>query len=562
MSFTPEDQLSELNNIMSGELGFGKIGFVQKVSGNKATLICSVSAINKVNNTIENMENKLDRLLSPSQIGSIIKIKVSKGFVFASINEIEIVGNNISDTNELSILVDYIGHGYSEANSYGNFKFTRGIGNFPVPRQVVYSVVFTEIASVFGQMHSGSISLGTVSPQNITPATVNVDAMLGKHYAILGNTGTGKSSAASLLIRRIVSKMKNSHILIFDPHNEYSAAFEDVCVKFDIDSLRLPYWIMNFEEHVEVLITPSDHVNRQAEIDILNRVLLKARIDSSNGIPIEKITVNTPIPYKLSQIIKLIDIEMGKLDNLETFTSYMRLKNKIENFRKDTRFGFMFSGMRSTDNFDRVIGDLLRFPVNDKPVSIIDLSGIPGNIVNVVVSVIMRIVFDFAVWSKKMEARPVLLVCEEAHRYVPTDKNTIFSSTKKAIDRIAKEGRKYGVSLGLISQRPVDLSETSLSQCGTFFVMRMNNEKDKKFVENILPEGSAAMLDSLSSLDNGEALVVGEGVFAPVKIKFDLLAEGQRPRSLNPHFSSRWLMDINSDGFIHDTIMNWRMKDR
>ena len=560
MSFTSEDQLSELSNIISR--GFGKIGYVQKVSGNKATIICSVSAINKVNDTIENIENKLDRLLSPSQIGSIIKIKVSKGFVFASINEIEIVGDNVSDTNELCILVDYIGHGYSEGNSHGNFKFTRGIGDFPVPRQMVYSVVFTEIASVFGQMHSGSISLGTVSPQNITPATVNVDAMLGKHYAILGNTGTGKSSAASLLIRRIVSKMKNSHILIFDPHNEYSAAFEDVCVKFDIDTLRLPYWIMNFEEHVEVLISPSGHANRQAEIDILNRVLLQARIDSSNGIPIEKITVNTPIPYKLSQIIKLIDIEMGKLDNLETFTSYMRLKNKIENLRKDTRFGFMFSGMRSTDNFDRVIGDLLRFPVNDKPVSIIDLSGIPGDIVNVVVSVIMRVVFDFAVWSKKMEARPVLLVCEEAHRYVPTDKNTIFSSTKKAIDRIAKEGRKYGVSLGLISQRPVDLSETSLSQCGTFFVMRMNNEKDKKFVENILPEGSAAMLDSLSSLDNGEALVVGEGVLAPVKIKFDLLPEGQRPRSSNPHFSSSWLMDINSDGFIHDTIMNWRMKDR
>jgi DNA helicase HerA-like ATPase len=174
----------------------------------------------------------------------------------------------------------------------------------------------------------------------------------------------------------------------------------------------------------------------------------------------------------------------------------------------------------------------------------------------------MRIVFDFAVWSKGDNAKPVLIVCEEAHRYVPTDKNTIFSSTKHAIDRIAREGRKYGVSLGLVSQRPADLSEASLSQCGTFFVMRMNNEKDKRFVENVLPEGSVAMVDSLSALANGEALVVGEGVTAPVKIKMDLLRAEQRPRSSNPHFSSAWLTDIESNLFIDETISNWRMHGR
>ncbi|MDG1437919.1 MAG: ATP-binding protein [Emcibacteraceae bacterium] len=214
--------------------------------------------------------------------------------------------------------------------------------------------------------------------------------------------------------------------------------------------------------------------------------------------------------------------------------------------------------MLANDTLSSIMGELLRFPVDNKPVSTIDLSGVPSEIVNVVVSVISRVVFDFAVWSRGNDARPILVVCEEAHRYVPTDSETVFASTKKAIERIAKEGRKYGVSMGLVSQRPADVSESALSQCGTIFSMRLNNERDQSFVEHVMPEGSAGSLNSLSSLQNREVIAVGEGVEAPVRLKVDNLAKEHCPSSGSPAYSVDWQKGLEDPNFVAQTIDKWR----
>lgn len=249
---------------------------------------------------------------------------------------------------------------------------------------------------------------------------------------------------------------------------------------------------------------------------------------------------------------------MGKLDNPETLTPFLRLRNKVDELRKDTRFSFMFSGRLVNDTLSNIIGNLLRVPINNKPVSTIDLSGVPSEIVNVVVLVISLTVFDFAVWSRGQDARQILLVCVEAHRYVPTKMSTRFNSTKKAIEWIAKEGRKYGLSMGLVSQRPADVSGSALSQCGMIFLMRLNNERDQNFVSHVMPEGSEGSLSALSSLQNREVIAVGEGVEAPVRLMVDKLEESHLPSSENPSYSADWHMGLEDPYFVDMKIDNWR----
>ncbi|MEE8534790.1 MAG: ATP-binding protein, partial [Kiloniellales bacterium] len=203
---------------------------------------------------------------------------------------------------------------------------------------------------------------------------------------------------------------------------------------------------------------------------------------------------------------------------------------------------------------------LFRIPVDGRPITIMDLSGVPSEILNVVISVVSRMIFDFAVWSDR--ALPMLLVCEEAHRYVPQDPRLGFEPTKKAIARIAKEGRKYGVSLCLISQRPSELASGILSQCNTIFALRMSNQKDQEFVRGALSESAMGLMDFLPSLRNAEAIAVGEGVPVPVRICFDHLAEEHRPRSGTAAFSTAWQNDDEDKAFIDVVVERWRRQRR
>jgi uncharacterized protein len=536
-----------------------EIGHVLDVNGNSTKILCKRDAL--VGNSLDDDDgNEVGS--GSGQIGSILKIKVFKGYLFVIVRELITQTDASGPTDNVIMLVDYLGHGTKAPYKQSGMIFDRGVTDFPIPGQAVYAVSLADTEAIFGDNDSNHFHLGHVFPQFITPASINIDALLGKHFAVLGSTGTGKSCTSALLIRRIVERLPNAHILMLDPHNEYETAFSDCGEHFDINNLNLPYWMMNFEEHIEMFIGIYNNEAREIEIDILRRCIYAARVDNSETLTAEQITVDTPIPYKLSFVMRYLDEEMGKLDNPETLTPYLRLKHKVDELRKDTRFSFMFSGMLVNDSLHKIIGQLLRFPVNNKPVSTIDLSGVPSEIVNVVVSIISRMVFDFAVWSKGKDARPILLVCEEAHRYVPTHGTTVFSSTRKAIERIAKEGRKYGVSLGLISQRPADVSESALSQCGTIIAMRLNNERDQKFVSHVMPEGARGALDALSSLQNREALAVGEGVQAPVRLMVDRLDDEHCPSSRSPDFSHDWQLEMDDVNFVKETLENWRRKGR
>jgi hypothetical protein len=347
---------------------------------------------------------------------------------------------------------------------------------------------------------------------------------------------------------------------MIDPHGEYGAAFGTTGALFDVSNLQMPYWLMNFEEHCEVFLT-STGAERQVDADILAKCLLAARAKNRLGQEIPKLTVDAPIPYLLSDLSQILQQEMGKMDRAGDTAPYLRLKNKIDEVKGDPRFSFMFSGMLVADTMQSFIARLFRLPGDGRPISIIDVSGVPSEITSVVVAMLSRMVFDFALWSRNEPQHPILLVCEEAHRYIPSDRETP-TSVARILGRIAKEGRKYGVSLGLITQRPSDLAEGVLSQCGTIIAMRLNNDRDQAFVRAAMPEGARGFLDTLPALRNRECIVCGEGVAIPIRVSFDTLEEDKRPASADPMFSQLWRDTGDEDGIIARTVQRWRAQGR
>jgi DNA helicase HerA-like ATPase len=214
------------------------------------------------------------------------------------------------------------------------------------------------------------------------------------------------------------------------------------------------------------------------------------------------------------------------------------------------------------DTMADFIGKIFRMPSSGKPISIIDVSGVPSDITSTVVAVLSRMVFDFAIWGREEKTRPILLVCEEAHRYVPNEKNADGSSVGRILSRIAKEGRKYGISLGLITQRPSDLAEGVLSQCGTIISMRLNNDRDQAFVKAAMPEGARGFLDSIPALRNRECIMCGEGVAIPMRVAFDNLEEVKRPASEDPSFTELWRGSGGEEEAVYRTVQRWRSQGK
>jgi DNA helicase HerA-like ATPase len=406
------------------------------------------------------------------------------------------------------------------------------------------------------------VRIGTIHQDRSLPGFIATDSLLGKHFAVLGTTGSGKSCSTALILRAILDEHPNGHVVVLDPHNEYGSAFGERAEQINLSNLDLPYWLMNFEESVAAFVT-SDGKDRETEIDILKDAILAARRRFLGpDADTDYVTVDTPIPYRLGEVQRLIGDAMGRLDKTETSLPYLRLQTRIEALSADQRFAFMFSGVVVRDTMVTILSRILRVPVSGRPATIIDLSGVPSEIVDVVVSVLCRMIFDFAVWSVDAKAIPVLLVCEEAHRYVPRDENLGFAPTRRSISRIAKEGRKYGVSLCLVTQRPSELSATILSQCNTLFALRMSNENDQEFVRTTLPDGADGLLAALPALHTQECIAVGEGVTVPMRLCFDTLEESCRPKSGTASFAAAWQTDYIDDWFIEDTIGRWRRQQR
>ncbi len=492
------------------------------------------------------------------QVGSQVRIRVGRGWLLASIrsqkSDVTVPGGIVAEA-------DFLGEGLEERLTGRIHGFRRGVTRYPTPGALVYPVGTEDLRQVYASDGRKAVQIGTVYPTRDIRASLYIDALLGKHFALLGSTGTGKSTSAALILHRICEQAPEGHVIMVDPHGEYGTAFRDSGVILDVSNLQMPYWLMNFEEHCEVLVTTRGD-ERQLDCEILGKCLLEARGKNRLAEQIGKITVDSPIPYLLSDLSAILNNHMGKLDKGHSSAPYMRLKNKLDELKGDPRYQFMFSGMLVGDTMAEFISKLFRLPSRGRAISIIDVSGVPSDITSTVVAVLSRMVFDFAVWAREEKTRPILLVCEEAHRYVPSEKNADGSSVGRILSRIAKEGRKYGISLGLVTQRPSDLAEGVLSQCGTIIAMRLNNERDQAFVRAAMPEGARGFLDSIPALRNRECVICGEGVAIPIRASFDDLEESRRPASADPSFTELWSTSGGEEEMVLRTVQRWRAQGR
>jgi hypothetical protein len=528
------------------------LGEVIAVSGSSARLLLDAALLTPF------LDSSDQALAMAGQVGSQVKLRVGSALLLGTIRDQEIKdGVN----GKVIALMDFLGEGDEDQASGVIQAFRRGVTRFPIPGTRVYAATSLDLKQIYAADERAHVEIGTVFPTKDIRASLYIDAMLGKHFALLGSTGTGKSTAAALVLHRICELAPQGHVVMIDPHGEYASAFKGTGALFDVDNLAMPYWLMNFEEHCEVFVTVQG-AERQSDCDVLAKCLLQARQKNRLAQGMTKITVDSPMPYLLSDLLAIMTNEMGKLDKATNSAPYMRIKGKIEEMRADPRYNFMFSGMLVADTMANFIGKIFRLPAEGRPISIIDVSGVPSDITSVVVAVLSRLTFDYAIWSRGEQQHPILLVCEEAHRYIPAKDVGQGQAVRKILERIAKEGRKYGVSLGLITQRPSDLAEGVLSQCGTIIAMRLNNERDQTFVKAAMPEGARGFVDSIPALRNREAIVCGEGVSIPVRVSFDDLEEEKRPASSDPLFSQLWTHSGGETDMLDRVVKRWRSQGR
>jgi hypothetical protein len=447
------------------------------------------------------------------------------------------------------------------ANQSGSSKgpvFRRGVSLFPTVGDLVQVATPDDLALVYAQPEAAAVRIGTIYQDRSIPAFLIPDGLLGKHFAVLGTTGSGKSCATALILRRLLEAYDKAHILVLDPHNEYTVAFKEFAEVVDSRNLELPHWLFNFEE-LSALIFKSQVNDRDVagEAAILADLVVRAKqAVPANCEKTKQIHVDTPVPYSIVELLNLLKEDVGRLGRPDDTADYLRLSARLNTLLADNRYRFIFGGISIHDKMAKILSRLLRLPVDGKPMTILDLSAIPSDVLNIVVSVLCRIVFDFATFGESLV--PVLLVCEEAHRYLPEDSRLGFEPTKRILSRIAKEGRKYGVSLCIVSQRPSDLALSALSQCNTIFALRLTNQTDQEFVRGIMPDWGNGLLDFLPSLRNAEAIVVGEGTSVPARVQFDEIPEQQLPRSRTAVFSHAWQEGGSVGLALDEIIARWR----
>jgi uncharacterized protein len=514
---------------------------------------------------LDNKEGRFGQPDKSPEIGTLMKVDTQLAVTLALVSALSSPMPSQAGEKDMRIVeVEFIGE--LPKSPDGKMRsFRRGVSSYPGLGDAVFRATRAELALAYACDTETGIRVGHIQQDPSIPAMIKLDEMLGKHFAILGTTGTGKSCTVALILRRILEKNPQAHILLLDVHREYAQSFQGISEIITPDNMSLPFWLLNFDEAVEIMV--GNQPGRDQDVEILRDLIPMAKAkyianqrrdkNTRNAfVDVNNIGVDTPIPYRTSDLIGVLEEHLGKLELRNDLAPYKRLKAKLESISRDPRYAFMFGSLTVQDNMAAVLARIFRIPVNGKPIAILELGGLPSEIINVVVSVLARLAFDFGVWSAGRI--PITFVCEEAHRYVPNDQTLGFEPTKRAISKIAKEGRKYGVSLCIVTQRPAELDSTILSQCNTVFSLRLTNERDQDILKAGISDAAASLLAFMPTMGTGEAVTFGEGVALPTRIKFDMLPADELPRSNTASFSKNWARDLPDDSFLHEVVNRWR----
>jgi uncharacterized protein len=496
-------------------------------------------------------------------VGRFVSIRGASSTIVAMITDVTCENLPTSDSYIATAGVDLLG----EILSGDRPKFQRGVTHYPTIGDAVDLITSQELRTIYAPTGSDQINVGTLQQDRSVIAYVDIEEMLSKHFAVLGSTGVGKSTGVSLIVNEILKSRPNLRIFLLDVHNEYGRCFGERSQVLNPRNLKLPFWLFNFDEIVDVLFAGRPGIPE--ELDILAEVIPLAKgiytqYQNSERFGLKRIdpkqigyTVDTPVPYRLVDLISLIDERMGKLENRSSRIIYHKLISRIETVCNDPRYAFMFDNANvGGDTMAEVISHLFRLPANGRPMTVMQLAGFPAEVVDSVVSVCCRMAFDFGLWSDGVS--PLLFVCEEAHRYAAADRNVGFGPTRKAVSRIAKEGRKYGVFLGLVTQRPAELDATIISQCNTLFTMRLANDRDQALLRSAVSDAAANLLSFVPSLGTREVLAFGEGVALPTRLRFKEVPTHQLPRSEAMIASSPSITAGHDMHFVSAVLERWR----
>lgn len=448
-------------------------------------------------------------------------------------------------------------------------RFQRGVTEYPNIGDNALMLGERELRLIYGAADGNRGHVGDLQQNTAIGVHIDIDHLVSRHFAVLGATGVGKSSGVAIILQKILDTRPNLRIFLVDPHNEYARCFGENAQVLTPRNLRLPFWLFNFEETVDAFFGGRPGI--EEEVEILSEVIplakaayLQYRNGGNNSLLAKRrdprdvgFTADTPVPYRIEDLINLLDERMGKLENRSRAIVYHKLIGRIQTFRNHPRYAFMFENANiGGDTMAEIISSLFRLPADGKPMTIMQLAGFPAEVVDSVVSVLCRMAFDFGLWSDG--AAPLLFVCEEAHRYAPADKKIGFGPTRRALSRIAKEGRKYGVFLGLVTQRPAEIDPTIISQCSTLFVMRLSNDRDQALIRSAVSDAAANLLSFIPSLGTREVFAFGSGVALPTRMRFKELPAERRP---NSEASGNTRADAGSNigrDLVSTVIERWR----
>lgn len=500
--------------------------------------------------------------------------------------------------------------------------FERASVLLPVPTELAFPADKDTLDKLFAEDADYQFPLGQLSLNKATAMKIHGDRFFSKHIAIVGSTGSGKSCTVARILHDVVGikgetntnieKRNNSHIVIFDIHDEYTAAFtlqkEQVFTlnRLDIDSLQLPYWLMNSEE-LESMFIESNEQNSHNQVSQFKQAVILNKERHNPGI--KDMTYDTPVYFSITEVYryienmnremigredgenkpKLLDGTLvddrkdyyfdkfqafvpqsqskgSKATNGPFYGEFNRFVSRLETKLADKRLRFLLQPTRSdgmpfkTGDFEQIMKQFIGY-LNKANVTIMDLSGIPFEVLSITVSLVSRLIFDFCFHYSKLRHKkdalndvPVMIVCEEAHNYIPQKDDAAYRSSRKSLERIAKEGRKYGLSLMVVSQRPSEVSETIFAQCNNFLSLRLTNNADQNYVRRLFPDNSGGITDVLPNLAPGECVVVGDAVLLPAVVQMPLPKPEPLSRSVFVH--REWKEPWRDVTFV-EVISHW-----
>lgn len=558
------------------------------------------------------------RVYPVGQLGSIVKVHYGRRLLFAYVRllrmrselAIEEGSARIAPGDDSRVLeADLFAQGLWRGGA-GGLLISRGVELYPLPLQGVYLTTAEELDEVFSAAeravdHNGAsplVVIGTYVGSNGATCRANIDKLVGQHCAVLGSTGSGKSGTVAALIHSMLDHTKvgtdeniRPRIVVIDPHGEYGAAFKARCQLLRAyasaaqeavgTELRLPYWLMSGDE-LRALIIGKTEAEATSQNNIVYKALKHARMVSAgivlavadNAVGDSPETLcpgktqadvtafdrDKPIRFSLDEFEKHIDLVQGrkpaKHDPLSATDrkSHDSILDKLNVLRTDPRLQFLMRD-DAADTLSQAVLQLTGASADGATVKVVDISGAPNEVAGTLTALICRLLFNFKVWQTRQERErdPILLVCEEAHRYVPDRGEAQYKEAQEAVRRIAKEGRKYGLGLMLVSQRPSDIESTVLSQCNSWVILRLTNGSDQEHVRRFLPDSLAGITKMLSALGRREAVFVGEAAALPARIRIRELVADQLPDSNDISFVGGWTHAPNDAAAVEPALTRW-----